>query len=391
MTTESQSECPAKILVVDDLPQNVIELQKILSAMGYCVEAAYDGLQALEKVAEEAPDLILLDVKMPKMDGLTMCQQLKSDEKTRSIPVVMVTASGERESNVKALRYGADDFIVKPIEWEILSARIKSLLLVKRLNDDLQHHIKTIEKQSQKINSELQMAREVQQAMLPHEVPNVPGLRIAYQYIPCDYVSGDLYDFVKLPDGTLWLIIADVSGHGVPAALISTMTKALFRSYVTEATSPENVASRINKDFINYLDQMFVTGILLRFDPEDRSFQYICAGHPPILLAQKRKNSLTRLAATSSPFGILPGTTFHTETVQLTTGDKLLFYTDGLYECRNSTREQFGLPRLESLYFQNSHLAPNELLTLIHEQIRGFVGHNKFDDDIAILVLEVVG
>ena len=391
MIVDSKIECPAKILVVDDLPLNVKFLQEALSVMGYGVDVAYDGLQALEKVAEDAPDLILLDVKMPRMDGLTVCQRLKSDEKTRSIPVVMVTALDELEINVKALQCGANYFIVKPLEWDILSARIKSLLLVKRLNDDIQRHTKTIEKQYQKMNAELRMAREVQLAILPHDVPTVPGVRIASKYIPCDYVSGDLYDFVGLPDGTLWLIIADVSGHGVPAALISTLTKALLRSYISEDTSPENVASSINDEFVSYLDRMFVTGILGHFDPKNRSFQYISAGHPPILLAREGKDSLKKLAVTSSPIGILPGMTFHAETIQLNDGDKLLFYTDGLLECRDSARERFGLPHLKLLYSQNSHLMPHELLTLIHEQIKSFVGHDKFDDDIAIFILEVVG
>ncbi|NOH04919.1 MAG: response regulator [Chloroflexi bacterium] len=173
--------------------------------------AAFDGREALEKIRAASPDLVLLDIMMPVMDGFAVLAQVKADAATRDIPVIVISASNDLKSVVRGIQQGADDYLPKPFEPVLLHARIAASLERKRLRDQEQLYLKSLER-------ELEIGREIQKGFLPAELPRAEGWEIAAYFKAAREVAGDFYDAFSLPDGTLGLVIADVCDKGVGAA-----------------------------------------------------------------------------------------------------------------------------------------------------------------------------
>jgi sigma-B regulation protein RsbU (phosphoserine phosphatase) len=238
-----QNQHEKKILVVDDVPQNIRLLEMNLKAEGYIVVSANNGQEALEKVAMDKPDLILLDIMMPIMDGNEVCRRIRKNNNTRWIPIVMVTAfeSGP-EKIVQSLDDGADDFIKKPFDRYELLARVRSLLRVKGLQDELIDINKRLEE-------ELSLAKDVQQALLPQKFPNIPDLDFAHRYIPSLIVGGDFFDIEEVSPSTVTVFICDVMGHGPQAAMITGIVKALLAQLVHYYPNPDTLLTYMNNRF----------------------------------------------------------------------------------------------------------------------------------------------
>ena len=217
----------AKILIVDDEPMNTDYLEQELEGADYETLTAANGQEALEKVRSEPPDLILLDIMMPVMDGFEALRQLQADPLTRSIPVIVISAASEVQSIVKGLELGAEDFLPKPFEPKILRARINSSLEKKRLHDLEQLYLRGLQ-------SELDIARDIQQGFLPSELPRVDGWELAAYFKSAREVAGDFYDAFTLPGGELVCLVGDVCGKGVGAALFMTLFRSLIRAAFTE-------------------------------------------------------------------------------------------------------------------------------------------------------------
>ena len=215
-----------KILIVDDEPFNVDYLEQELEDLDYLTIAAVDGQEALAKVRSEAPDLVLLDIMMPGMDGFEVLSRLKADPATRDIPVIIISASNSLQSVVKGIQLGAEDYLPKPFEPILLHARISSSLDKKRLRDLEHQYMRGLER-------ELDIAREIQQGFLPSELPEVDGWEIASFFKAAREVAGDYYDVFVLPDGNLVCVVGDVCGKGVGAALFMTLFRTLIRVTLT--------------------------------------------------------------------------------------------------------------------------------------------------------------
>ena len=204
---------PPLILIVDDNPANVEILQMRLMANNYDTITATDGEMGLSMVKEHLPDLILLDIMMPKMDGLEVCRRIKTDTSLPFIPIILVTAKTESKDIVAGLEAGGDEYLTKPVDHAALVARVKSMLRIKSLHD-------TVVEQSTQLKKQLKTATKIQSLFWP-DIPNLKtGGNIWAVSIPAAYVGGDLYDVIPLADGSLLAYVADVSDKGVPAALI---------------------------------------------------------------------------------------------------------------------------------------------------------------------------
>ena len=184
----------ARILVVDDEPQNIRLLQIRLQADGYTVLAANSGQEALELMQAEAPDLILLDIMMPGMNGFEVCQQIRAGETTQFIPVVMVTALSEKEDRIRAIEAGADDFISKPFDSHEVLARVRSLVRIKKYHDALEEANRELRLHNERLDKELQMASEIQDSLMPQGITDLLGFRIVSHYTPAVVVGGDFFD-----------------------------------------------------------------------------------------------------------------------------------------------------------------------------------------------------
>jgi phosphoserine phosphatase RsbU/P len=228
------------LLVVDNNPSHIHVVHSILKD-DYKIRIATSGAKALDLAKiEPLPDLILLDVMMPDMDGYEVCGHLKANPETRDIPVIFLTLKMEVADETCGFEVGAVDYIHKPFSPPIVKARVRTHLSLREAHE-------TLARQLIAINNELEMARQIQLAILPKETPKIPGLDIAAPYIPMSSVAGDFYDFIVVDEKQLGILIADLSGHGLPSALIASMLQSAFAGQSAHASDPVWVLSELNR------------------------------------------------------------------------------------------------------------------------------------------------
>ncbi|MBM3179831.1 MAG: response regulator [Chloroflexi bacterium] len=382
---------PPRILIVDDEPYNVDYLQQELSDHNFDLIAVFDGKEALEKIRASSPDLILLDIMMPVMDGFAVLAQIKADAATRDIPVIVISANDDLKSVVRGIEIGADDYLPKPFEPTILHARISSSLERKRLRDQEQLYLKSLER-------ELEIGREIQQGFLPAELPRAEGWEIAAYFKAAREVAGDFYDAFNLPDGRLALVIADVCGKGVGAALFMTLFRSLIRAAATadyftrETDAQEPVAARLERsislanDYIAKTHNeagMFATVFFGILDPKSGLLTYVNAGHePPVIV--RAGGAQERLPRTGLAVGLMAGFKFAQKNYQLEKGDLFFTFTDGAPECKNPREEFFERGRLLALLDPKTE-SVETLLREIETRLREHIADAEQFDDITIL------
>ena len=332
-----------KILVVDDERLNINVLVDLLKP-DYKMMAAKSGEQALKAVqVANPPDLILLDIMMPEMDGYEVCRRLKADEATRDIPVIFITAMGETSDETKGLEVGAVDYLTKPISPPIVQARVKTHLALKRNLAELQKAYKIIEAQKDRMEDELNVGHKIQMSMVPQTFPPFPDrdeFSIHAALHPAREVGGDFYDYFFIDENRLCICIGDVSGKGVPAALFMAVTKTLIKARATDDFSTASIITRVNDEISqNNKAYMFVTIFTGILDLRTGNLTFTNAGHNPPHI--KRVNgSLELLSQRHGPvIGAQAGLAFKEDTVTLSKGDFLLMYTDGVTEARNREKE----------------------------------------------------
>src|SRR4051812_47119411 len=259
------------VLVVDDAPSNIHAVNEILRS-SYRVRVATSGAKALElAVGKPEPDLILLDVVMPEMDGYEVCRRLKADPATKDIPVIFLTGQTEIEDETKGFDAGAVDYIHKPFSPAVVAARVQTHLALRETREQLARQLLAI-------HSELETARQIQLSILPGEIPKMAALDVAARYIPMTSVAGDFYDFLPVDEKRIGLLIADVSGHGMPAALIASMLKIAFAAQSCHASDPARVLLGLNQTLCGKFQQHYVTAAYVFVDTERRTLRYAGAG-----------------------------------------------------------------------------------------------------------------
>jgi sigma-B regulation protein RsbU (phosphoserine phosphatase) len=386
---------PPKILIVDDEPFNVDYLEQELEGLEYETLAAFDGQEALDTVGAEAPDLVLLDIMMPVMDGFEVLRRLKADPATREIPVIVISASSDLRSVAKGIQLGAEDYLPKPFEPVLLHARIASCLEKKRLRDLQQLYLKSLE-------HELEIGREIQMEFLPSELPKADGWEIGAYFKAAREVAGDFYDAFLLPDGNLACVIGDVCDKGVGAALFMTLFRSLIRaSSTTDAfyirSDPETLtpAERLRHvvSFTNdYVADthgdavMFATVFIGIFNLQDGTLTYVNAGNDPPLLLGKA-GVLEKLPRTGPAIGVISGAEFSIKQTTVAKDSLFLAFTDGIPDALNVDDESFGNERLLNS-ISGSDQSAAELLKNIETQLNLFIGEADQFDDITLLAVK---
>jgi sigma-B regulation protein RsbU (phosphoserine phosphatase) len=382
--SHNQADPPkADILIVDDTPANLRLLSKMLVEQGYQVRPVPDGPLALAATRAEPPDLILLDIRMPGMSGYQVCEHLKTDARTRDIPVIFISALDATQDKVKAFTAGGVDYVTKPFQVEEVLARVETHLAMRRLRKQLQEA-------NEKMERELALAGEVQASFLPRELPTIPGWQVAVTLKPSRETSGDFYDFNLLPNGRLGILVADVVDKGAGAALFMALSWTLIRTYAAEyPTQPELVLSAVNHRILadTHADQ-FVTAFYGILDPATGVLVYCNAGHcPSYLVSAQANNEVRALHRTGMALGVVQDVTWAQEYVQLVSGDVLVLYTDGVTEARNAQGAFFGEDRLiESVRADLGHSA-QDIQDAIMADIRTFANDAPQSDDIALAVI----
>jgi PAS domain S-box-containing protein len=370
-----------KVLVVDDNAdmRNFLEM---LLEKEYQVLCAENGLDGLEKAHAGRPDLIITDVMMPVMDGYEMTKRVKHDDDLKQVPVIMITAKADIANKIEGLEYGADDYLTKPFNSKELLTRVRSLL-------KSYEYEKIIVRRNREMENDLETARLLQQRLLPERAADISGYRYHAIYFPMDKVGGDFYDY-SVREGFIDIFIADVSGHGLPGAFLSMIAKMALES-ITDRNSASRVQYLLN-DVIyrSTVKSNYVTSFFCSLDTRKNRLRYYNAGHCPPILYRKSSDSFLELNSKGKPLGWFKNIILEEKSEDLLTGDRIIFYTDGITESLNRDRDLFGDERLRDFIRSGRELAPEEFTGSLLERVKEFSGSDKFDDDLTLLVFDVL-
>jgi serine phosphatase RsbU (regulator of sigma subunit) len=367
-----------RIVVIDDNANDLQVTRRFLERKGYAVSGATSGEDGLVLVSSVMPDAVVVDYRMPVMDGFEFTRRLKSDPVLQTIPVLMLTGADAARNVVEGLGAGADDFVTKGSDTEVLLARLRALLRMKRYQDQLR-------KLNEQITRDLQIARRVQEALVPQGTFRAPHLEIRSAYMPSETLSGDFYDYF-LQDEQVYLFVADVSGHGLPAAILVSLLKSYIHTEAGAHTPLSSFMASLNDFLFSVsLPTQFATAQLFRIDT-DGSLVYSNAAHPPFLLFRKESGKTVLCEQPGHLLGAMPRMSFEEYALKLGPGDTLFAYTDGLTDRLNEAGEFYSIERIASLLESHADADLATLYDRIYEDVRGFAATDDFKDDIAFVI-----
>lgn len=387
VNTGKQSKANFRVLVVDDEDVNLQVLANYLSFEGYSVSLAISGVEAIDIIEKEGiPDIILLDVMMPVMSGYEVCRILREKYPSYQLPVLMLTAKNRAQDLAAGFEAGANDYISKPFDKRELMTRVKNLV---NLKQNVQYY-----NELSILKEELTIAQQIQESIIPISDPEIPGFNIKSKYVPMTMVGGDFFDFYRSPDDEiLGIIIADVTGHGIPAALIASMLKAAFALSREIAPEPSSMLENLNSVLYNHISSRFVTACYGMFDKKKMILTISSAAHWPIYLYRRGDGTLQELRTKGTLMGLNKTAKYHNSEYQLLSGDRVIFITDGIIEERNPEGDIFGEQRFRK-YIHSSidsapEVFPDDLLSELKEWA-GVRNDGAFEDDISIIVVDVL-
>ena len=340
-----------RILVADDDATSRKLLSRILTRAGFQCTEAPDGIEALKLLHADPPSLLLLDYDMPGMDGAEVLKRLRGDGNAMvaQIPAIMLTGHGGEESEVLCLEAGADDFVTKPINDAVLRARIDTQLRLRSMRSQLQEQNDELEAWRRNLERDLEAARLTQQSLIPQKPPVLPGWEIAACYRPVIQVGGDIYGWLRIADGRTLFWIADATGHGASAALITTLAKLLFHHGTAENNQPAAIMEAVNNDFRSIFGaRSFMTAMCVALDATTGRASVVGAGHPPLLVARTGGRTES-IASSAPPLGLLERSEFIEAHITLEPGDAFFLYTDGIYGSAHEENPRLSSQRLAEM------------------------------------------
>jgi sigma-B regulation protein RsbU (phosphoserine phosphatase) len=382
-----------KILVIDDDATMRLLVTLVLRKQGYEVIQAKNGEEGLALAHDILPALIICDWMMPKMDGLQVCQAIKSDPKFSATFFILLTAREEVADRIQGLDTGADEFLSKPIESTELQSRVRAGLRLYQLNQTLQKLAADLQRQKQLLEAELAEAAAYVQSLLP--LPQQGEVSIRSYFLPSTQLGGDFfyYDWIQTSESRLLrFYFLDVSGHGLRAALLSvSIRNFLHLSSLQEQrinlSNPAAVLTLLNDNFsMEDHNGQYFTIVYGTYNPKTRELCYANAGHPPaLLICPGAEQPLTSLAATGIPVGFMPEFEFEMKSQIIPELSKLYTFSDGIYEMIDTeTGKPWGLEKFSGVLQQFAQSSSVSLETLI-EQVQAETGVKTFDDDCAII------
>lgn len=366
-----------RIVVIDDNANDLQVTRRLLERRGYDAMPALSGEEGIALARQVLPDAIIVDFRMPGMDGFQVARMLKSDPGLMTIPVLMLTGSDSSEHVVQGLGAGADDFVTKGADIEIVVARLRALLRMKAYQDQLR-------RMNQQMTRDLQIARRVQEALVPQGVYATPRLEIRSAYIPSEVLSGDFYDYF-MQDDSMYLFVADVSGHGLPAAILVSLLKSYIHSEAATDRSLAEFMTRLSDFLFSVsLPTQFATAAMFRM--ENERLVYANAAHPPFLLYRRAEGRTSVLEQPSNLLGAMPNMPFEEASLSVAPGDTLFVYTDGLTDRVNASGDFYSIDRVAAVLEQSRDADLSTVYDSIYSDVSAFSATEEFKDDIAFVV-----
>ena len=383
-----QRNSDEEILVVDDDALTRKMLVQNLTSAGYRCRASENGREAWNQLHARHPTLVLLDLDMPGLDGAELLKRLRADRNPAiaQIPTIMLTGHGSEESEVRCLESGANDFVTKPINTTILRARIETQLRLQSMRDQLRQQNDELEAWHRDRERDLAAARSTQQSLIPHKLLQLPGWEVAAGFRPVIEVGGDIYGWLPMKDGRVLFWIADATGHGASAALLTTLTKLLFHHGSVEHGAPATIMQAVNNDFRGvFAAHSFMTAMGVALDPASGLASVVGAGHPPLLIL-RRNGGRELIRSVSPPLGLAKQTEFVERPVQLDPGDAFLLYTDGLFNRGGEKGARLTPEQLAQTLDPSAPTAEAMLTRILPKPAPGDQPAELADDVAAVLV-----
>ncbi len=394
---------PKRILIVNPSPDDLSTLREYLEPEGYSIDTTDECQSACKRVDEGDVDCVILDIPRADVEHESLCSELHSKPRTAGVPIVALIEPVDESAGKKALELGADDFVSRPIQRADLLVRIRMLLRYKELHDDLKARNENLESVNQELaarNQELEqgmeMAHRLQETLLPQQYPAIKNVSFNHIYTPADVIGGDIFQIAELSDERAVIFLSDVSGHGIRAALVTSMLKAVFEHVYLEDKTATEVLQDVNSRFRNIMGglspHIFATGFLLIIDGEQRTVSVASAGHVCPFHISKYDMTCEPLidsSKTGPALGFFHDADFPSATRDLSAGDILLGFTDGVYEVMNREGEMYGLERMRKLVAENARLIPRDLIETVVRETENFRQSRKRPDDVCIVAIEI--
>jgi signal transduction histidine kinase/DNA-binding response OmpR family regulator len=372
----------ARVLVVDDTPAMRSMVAGILRS-DYEVTTAVDGMAGLEAARRTKPDLVISDVMMPRMSGYELCAAIKQDPALARTPVILVTARAEMSMKLEGLEQGADDYLVKPFNIEELQSRARNLIHIRR------EQLKAATMERRALEKDLELVGAVQQMLVPHRGLSSESFTLTSHYRSAAQSGGDWWSYDVRPDGSLLVIVGDVTGHGPGAAMITATVAATYQTMRRSGRLADVAAvlDGINRSILDVCGGAYwMTMLVAEVVPARRTIELSFVGAPSVLHAGRV--AVRAVSGSGTPLGCEQ---FRVKTVTCAyeAGDKMLIFTDGAFEFRATDGRPFGLRRLRDLFASHRRLPAQECRSAIVDELHGQQAKAALDDDITMILLEL--
>lgn len=378
-----------RILVVDDNEMNRDILMRHLERQGHHVSSSDTGTKALQILAEETYDLVLLDILMPGLNGYQVLEKMKADPALREIPVIMISALDETDSVVHCIALGAEDYLPKSFDPILLKARISACLSKKHYRDQEQKYVKALLDSQRQLERELAEAADYVKDLLPK--PPLEGpFRADWIFQPSAKLGGDCFDYHWAEPGKLAVFLLDVSGHGIGAALLSVSVMNVLRSQGlphTDFTDPAAVMGALNQHFqMENQNNMYFTIWYGVWSSETGDLSYACAGAPPALLLPPDPSAEpVELGTPDMIVGVDTDYKYENRRTKVLPGSRLFLFSDGVYEVRKASGKMMAFREFTELLAYRGRQKDGSTVQGVLQQIQGLAGADHFDDDFSLL------
>ena len=442
------------ILIVEDSPTQALKLRHVLERHDCRVTAARDGREALAALAAGVPTLVITDINMPEMDGYELCRRIKDDPRFQDLPVILLTSLSDPKDILRGLECGADNFIVKPYDGEFLLSRIQYVLAnlalrrqsgggrtteiffaghkyrlttdrihsidlllstyetavqknleLSRAKEQLEQQAEQLREKNAQMAGDLDMARELQSAFLPRHYPVFPpdaspersALQFCHRYFTSTELGGDFFDVFALSETQAGVLICDVMGHGVRAALVTAIVRGLVEELRGKAGDPGSFTTEMNRSLCAILHQtatpLFATAFYAVVDAARGTVRWANAGHPPPFHVRRAAGEIGRLqqagAKPGPALGIMNAAVYATLEQALAPGDLLLFFTDGLYELDGPDGTLYEMAQPTDAIARRHALPTAQLFDELLAELRHFSVTGEFSDDMCLVGTDV--
>lgn len=388
-SVSASAEAPLKILIADDNQTDRMILSAIVKKMGHAVVTAEDGLVAVEQFKAEQPDIILLDVMMPNMNGQDAAVQIKQLAGEDMVPIIFLTSLQDAQDLAACLDSGGDDFLTKPYNKVILQAKINAFSRMRRMNSTLTKQRDVIRANNEHLMHEQEVAKAVYDNVAHSGCLDSPNLK--YMLSPFSVFNGDVLLAARKPSGSMHLLLGDFTGHGLPAAIGAMPLAEIFYGMTAKGFNMADIIREINMKLKNVLPVgIFCCACMVNLSFRKQEIEVWMGGLPDYYLYRSKTGQLENVASSHLPLGVLSSHAFDatTQKFKLDLGDKFYMWSDGIIEARSPQGDLYGEPRLQSVFKNNQD--PEQLFDEIVHDVNQFVGESGKDDDTTLLEVTMI-